>query len=258
MLNVGLNMFSLRHKMKCREDFLNTALRLRDMGYSFMQFSGAPFDAELIRSVTREAGLPVYLTHVPYDRIVNDTEALMREHESFGCHMIGLGRIDSATVVDESRIYSVIETLERAAARMKSEGFGFFYHNHHTDLYRHRGITVLDYMLENAPSINFTLDTYWLQYGGVSVTEYIRKFSGRIACVHLKDYRIIAEGEGAEIKMRPVFAPVGEGNMNFKAIVPEMKAAGSEYFIVEQDNAPTFPDPLDEVRRSIDYIRAEL
>ena len=46
--------------------------------------------------------------------------------------------------------------------------------------------------------------------------------------------------------------------MNFKAIVPKMKEAGTEYFIVEHDSAASLPDPLVPVERSIRYIKSEL
>jgi hypothetical protein len=40
-----------------------------------------------------EAGIPVCLTHVPYDMIINETEKLMEEDAGFGCRNIGLGML---------------------------------------------------------------------------------------------------------------------------------------------------------------------
>ena len=81
--------------------------------------------------------------------------------------------------------------------------------------------------------------------------EYIKKLKGRIECVHLKDYKII---RGAKL-YDPVFASVGEGNMNFKDIIKACKKAGTKYFIVEQDNAVDFEDPLKEVEKSVKYLK---
>jgi len=55
-----------------------------------------------------------------------------------------------------------------------------------------------------------------------------------------------------------VFAPVGDGTMNFAAIVEKMKKCGTKYFLVEQDNAPDFEDPFAQVERSIKYIKEVL
>ena len=141
---------------------------------------------------------------------------------------------------------------------MQKNGFKFFYHNHQFEFHKYGEQTVLDYMAEYAPYINFTLDTYWLQYGGVSVIEYVEKLKGRIDCVHLKDYIIdMNKNDEGKRPLAPCFAPVGDGVMNFKTIVPKMLEAGTKYFIVEQDNAAKLPDTLGQVNRSIDYLKKE-
>ena len=91
MKGYGINLYSLRNSIKTEPELLETAFKLREMGYSFLQFSGTAFDADMIKRVSDESGLPFVLTHVPMDRIIGDTEALMEEHARFGCKNIGLG-----------------------------------------------------------------------------------------------------------------------------------------------------------------------
>lgn len=252
MNGFGINLYSLRNLIQTEEGLLDTAIKLREMGYSFLQFSGTAFDADMVKRVSDESGLPFVLTHVPMDRIIGDTDALMEEHARFGCKNIGLGAMGSKTITDEKACFETIEKLEAVAEKMEKNGFSFFYHNHHHEFYKYNGETIFDYMIKNAPHVNFTFDTYWAQFGGVGVLEFIEKLKGRIACVHLKDYRIALKE-----KLVPDFAPVGDGNINFKAIIPKMLEAGAEYFIVEQDNAADAADPLGEAKRSIDYLTKE-
>jgi sugar phosphate isomerase/epimerase len=227
------------------------------MGYSYIQYSGGAFDADRIARVSTQSGLPVVLTHVPMDRIINDTQALMEEHAKFGCKNIGLGAMPPDAIADESRCKQMIEQLNKAGEVMQQNGFSFFYHHHHFEFFKHGGQTVFDYIIENAPYINYTLDTYWLQYGGVDVGATIDRLKGRICCVHLKDYMITntPENPGA---FTPIFAPVGDGNIDFASLLPRMRAAGAQYFLVEQDNAATLPDTMEQVGRSIKYIKANL
>lgn len=258
-MKAGINLYTLRHAIKTEADFLATAIKLRDMGYSYMQFSGAPLNADMIKRVTDESGLPVVVTHSPLDRIIGDTDALMEEHDRFGCKRIGLGGMPRDVIADESLCKTKIDELERAGEKMAKAGFKFFYHNHHQEFYKHGGETVFDYMLANTKYINFIADTYWLQFGGVDVCEYFGKLSGRCECIHLKDYLIKSlTDENGKISFKPNFAPVGDGVMNFRSIVKAAKESGAEYFLVEQDNAPTFDDPFGEVERSIKYIREVL
>ena len=259
MKEIGINLYSLRTLVSNETDFLNTAIKLRDMGYTFLQYSGGPYDHEMIARVSKESGLPIVLTHVPLDRIINDTDALMEEHDLFGCKNIGLGAMGTPTLLDEKLCFETIEKLNDAGERMHKNGFAFFYHNHHHEFYKHGGVTVFDHMIKNAPYINFTFDTYWAQYGGVCVADFIDKLKGRIGCVHLKDYSIgIKTKEDGKPTTIPVFAPVGNGNIDFKTIVPKMIDAGAKYFIVEQDNAVEFESPLGQVEQSVNYIKKEL
>ena len=256
-MKAGLNLFSIRNYLETEESFLSAANALKEMGYSYIQFSGAPFDAEMIGRVSTASGLPVVLTHVPMDRILNDTDALCREHLSIGCRNIGLGMMPISVIMDKALCYETVAKLEQAAIRMEELGCKLFYHHHHFEFYRHDGKTVFDYIIENAPHVNFTLDTYWLQFGGVNICETIDRLTGRIACVHLKDY-MIAVKEGEKPGFEPRFAPVGDGTIDFAAVVDHARAAGAEYFLVEQDNAAKLPDTLGQVERSIRYITTNL
>ena len=255
-MSIGLNLYSIRNKISTPEEFLSTANRLRDMGYSHLQFSGAPFNAEMIAKVSRESGLPITLTHVPMGRIIDDTDRLMDEHALFGCKNIGLGAMPLDAIKNEALFKSTVESLNRAGEKMSRNGFKFFYHHHHFEFFKHQGQTAFDYMIENAPFINFTADTYWLQYGGVSITEFLERLAGRIECIHLKDYTIALTSDVTGFS--PRFCPVGDGTINFQSVIDAAKASGAKHFLVEQDNAADFEDPFEQVQRSVDYIKKEL
>src|SRR5437763_1339094 len=75
------------------------------------------------------------------------------------------------------------------------------------------GKTMLQLLLEKLdPSIWFEIDTYWIAHGGGDPVQWIDKVSGRIPCVHLKDMGITSKRE-------QFMAEVGEGNLNWPAII---------------------------------------
>ncbi len=255
-MEAGLNLYSVRNLIATEESFLDTAKKLKEMGYSYLQFSGAPFDAPMIKRVMDKVGLPIVLTHVPMDRITDDTDTLMREHESIGCRNIGLGMMPRDTIADAVVFEEKLEALERTAEYMEKNGFRFFYHHHHFEFLKRNGKTLLEHMIETAPHINFTADTYWLQYGGADICTMLDKLNGRILCTHLKDYGITAfEKEDGKADFKPIFVPVGDGTLDFAKIVTKMRECGAKYFLVEQDNAALLSDTLEEVERSIKYIK---
>ena len=252
-------MYSLRTFIKTEEEFLDTAKKIKAMGYDYAQFCAQLNEewANIIARVVAQADLPIFLTHCPWDRVLNDTEKLMEEHAKFGCKNIGIGGLPNPVVVDEKQCKQTYDALNLAAERMSKNGYKFFYHNHHKEFWKYKnGDTPFDYMLKNTPYIHFNVDTYWLQYGGVDVVDFLEKLEGRIACVHLKDYKQ-SYNEETTI-MQPRFAPVGDGVMNFPKIVAKMKMLGVQYYFVEQDDAVLYPDPFEQVERSIQYITTKL
>ena len=254
-MNAGLNLFSIKNLLTTEEDFFNTVKALKEIGYSYLQFSGAEFIPERIKRISEALDMPICLTHVPMDRIINDTDKLMEEHSLFDCKNIGLGMMPFEVVADEKQFKETVALLNEAGKKMAEKGFKFFYHHHHSEFFKHNGQTAFDYMVENAPYINFTVDTYWLQFGGVDVKDTLRKLKGRIECAHLKDYQIVYTEGGQPRPFAPEFAPVGDGVMDFPSIIEVMKEVGVKYFLVEQDNASRLPDTLAQVQRSIEYLK---
>ena len=254
-MQAGLNLFSVKNLLTTEEDFFNTVLKLKEMGYTYLQFSGAEFVPLRIKRVSEELNMPICLTHVPMERIIDDTQELMAEHALFGCKNIGLGMMPFATVANEKEFKDTVEKLNKAGEEMAKNGFKFFYHHHHSEFFKHGKQTAFDYMVETAPYINFTIDTYWLQFGGMDIKDTLRKLKGRIECAHLKDYQISYTEGGQPRPFAPEFAPIGDGVLNFPEIVEVMKESGVQYFLVEQDNASRLPDTLAQVKRSIDYLK---
>ncbi len=255
-MKAGLNLFSVRSLIQDEDSLYKVCLQAKEDGYDYFQFSGMAYDAELLKRVQNAVGCPFVLTHMPMDRILNDTKALVEEHLSFGCTNIGLGAMPLDIIQDEEKCLDTMHRLNEAGKRMQQMGAKFFYHFHHFEFKKlSSGKTIVDYMIENCPYIHFTADTYWIQYGGGDVCAYLNKMKGRIACIHLKDYKIVVSDRG---EFTPTFAPVGEGNIDFASVVEVARACGTEYFLVEQDNASAFDDPMAQAKISIDYIKANL
>ena len=61
-MNAGLNLYSIRSMIQSEEDFLSVAEKLKNAGYSYLQYSGAPFDSEKIKRVCEKSGMPVRMT----------------------------------------------------------------------------------------------------------------------------------------------------------------------------------------------------
>lgn len=88
--------FSLRNFIKNGKDIDSTFGKIKDMGYTCVQFSGATFEPFELKDIIDKYNLPVYLTHVDATRISEDTENVIKEHKIIGCQNIGLGAMPHA------------------------------------------------------------------------------------------------------------------------------------------------------------------
>lgn len=259
-MQIGLNLYSIRNLIQTEDEFVNTCKTLKEYGYSFIQYSGLPIHVDWIKRQLKEVGLPVKLTHVSSDRILNELDKVILEHKQIGCNYIGIGGIFDDAGRDFEVFKSVIDALNKKAKIIKDNQMEFFYHNHmHEFQTQPNKKTWYDYIIENAKNVNFTLDTYWVYRGGVDIYNVIEKISGRVQCVHFKDHKVVVNGEkGTQPSHVNEECACGDGTLDFARIYNAVKKAGAEYVIVEQDNAALKPNTLEEVKKSIDYLNSIL
>jgi sugar phosphate isomerase/epimerase len=135
-------------------------------------------------------------------------------------------------------------------ARMAQQGLNLGYHNHAHELVKMDGPVILDRLADGLDkSIWMEIDTYWIQFGGGDPVKWIKRFAGRIPCVHVKDMGMTV-GEKAQN-----MTEVGEGNLNWPGIIEAAKQSGVKWLIVEQDNC-NGKDPFDCSERSLRNLEA--
>ena len=189
------------------------------------------------------------ITHFDFNRVLNDTEKVIEEHKTFGCRYIGLGSMPGgaskyAKFRDNPKLIPAVDKI--AAAGMK-----FMYHNHsgEYETLMKDGRPVMFHLSEDftPAQMGFTLDTYWVKYGGFDVVPEIERLAGRLPVIHFKDMFLTEDGEK---KM----SWVGGGNvLDFEKIVEAFLKAGTEFGYVEQDNC-NGEDPFLCLKKSYDYL----
>lgn len=242
---VGAQLYTVRDFCTNLEDFANTLSRVAEIGYTTVQVSGTcPFDPEWLAGQLKKNGLKCVITHTPPAQILGDPEQVAKNHDAFGCDYVGLG---SYEYHNDASTESFKELYLPAARVLKENGKLFMYHNHNAEFKKQNGVLIIDKMAQDfAPDeMGFTLDTYWVQVGGGDPAQWIEKLSGRVPCIHLKDYAY-----GAKM------APIGEGNINFDRVFEKAESAGTQYMLVEQDDCYG-EDPFDCLKRSYAYLKAQ-
>ena len=249
-MNLGAQLYTVRTYCQNERDFRESMRRIAQMGYSTVQISGVgPMKPEVLRGICDESGLQIALTHTNPERILNDTENVIREHEILGCKYIGIGsmpeRYRSAAWIDRFAL-----DFADPARKIADSGKLLMYHNHNFE-WEHIGknTTMLDVLLASMPAelMGVTLDVYWVQAAGADVLATIDRLADRIPCVHLKDMAV----KGTQQR----YAPVGDGNLDFQRIIARLKELGrTEYMLVEQDDCYG-ENPFACLERSYNHVK---
>jgi sugar phosphate isomerase/epimerase len=232
--------------------FAASMKKVKAIGYAAVQISGVgPIPAPEIAKIVTGEGLRVCATHEGGESILNDTQKVIDRLAALGtAHTAYPYPHVPLTTVEEVR--ALAKGLDKAGAAMRAAGQVLTYHNHAVELTRLGATTVLDILYDETDPRNLQgeIDTYWVQAGGGDPVAWCQKLKNRLPLLHLKDYGVHANGQGGRI------AEIGNGNLDWKRIVAAADAAGTEWFIVEQDTCPG--DPFVSLKQSYDYISANL
>ena len=244
-MEIGAQLFTVRDFCKSTDDLSLTLKRIAEIGYRYVQVSGTcAYDPLWLKAELQKNGLSCVLTHISPKRLQEETEQVIADHDVLDCKYIGLGCYGFAPVTEKYSAFC--DKYAPVAKKIAAGGKYFMYHNHAGEFQKINGQTVLAQLAEDfsPDEMGFTLDTYWVQFGGGDPAAWIEKLSGRVPCIHLKDF---AHGQ----KM----AVIGEGNINFDRIFVEAEKAGTKYMLVEQDEC-NGEDPFDCLKRSYHYLRS--
>ena len=246
-MKLGAQFYSIRDNTQTPEDLYRAFKEIKSIGYEIVQMSAiCDIDPKLLKSYSDEFALPITCTHSSYDRIINDTDALINEHKIYGCPTIGLGYMPNEYHGDG--IYKFIDTLREPLRKIKAAGLDFAYHNHAFEFESVDGKLIYDILIDELPELSFIVDTYWIKYAGYDFVEYVKRLGAdRIKNVHFKDMKTDPKGE---------ICPCGEGVIDFAPLIKLCDEMGIENALVEQDNAPDSGNSIGEMKKSYENLKS--
>ena len=245
-IKIGTQLFSLRRYLQEESNVPKVFAKVKEMGAEVVQVSGmCAIDSKKLGEISKQYELPICITHSPIDRIKNDLERLAEEHLDFGCKNIGIGMMSSEYRGSKEGLMSFIDLLNETSKKLAPYDMTIAYHNHHFEFNKYDDKIIYDMMIDNTDkAVQFIPDTYWIKVGGYVPQEYIKKLTGRINTLHLKDYK--------KTPGIPLFRAVGKGDIDFVDILKVAEEAGVENAVVELDLSP---NPYKSMEYSLNYLK---
>ena len=236
MMILGAQLYTVRNYLQNEKDIRFTLKKIAEMGYTTIQVSGmGKIKPEVLREICNELSLKIVITHTDPNRILNETEEVIKEHTILGCDYIGLGSMPEKYRTPEWIEHFAMDFKE-PAKKIADASKLFMYHNHNFEFEKINGKRMMETIIEDfsPQEMGITLDTYWVQAAGGDICEWIDILKDRIHCVHLKDMTVKGYTQ--------LMAPVMEGNINFKAVLKKIEEVNTtQYLLVEQDTCEGSP-----------------
>lgn len=258
----------------------DTLRTVSEIGFHAVEISQIPMTAENVAELLRArtelgmdiAALSASLTTpvgFPGESLTNDFDKIVTDAQTLGATMVRIGMLPFDAMASLPAVLDFCDRSNEMAARLQEHGIGLYYHNHHIEFAKYDGAYLLDIIADRAPLMGLEIDVHWVQRGGLDPVTTLKKYADRVAMVHLKDYRVgqvpteafEALGRGDREAFMTAFtgvvqfAEVGEGNLDFPAIIEASESIGARYLLVEQDEQYG-RTPLECLQTSFDNLVA--
>ncbi len=205
-----------------------------------------------LRQLLDKYGIKAVSSHTALADLRNDLDTVVAFNRAIGNTTLVVPYLDSEDRPKDAAGWAALgKELGSISERVRAEGMRLAYHNHDFELVDFDGRTGLELLFEAAgPNLQTELDLAWVARSGHDPVVMLGKFRGRLFAVHAKDNAPTgqAEDEGG-------FAAVGQGVLDWNAILPAAANAGVNWYIVEHDQPR---DPAKVIQTGADYLREHL
>jgi len=242
---IGLQLHSVKEDAK--RDLADTLGKISRIGYKYVEFAGYyGHEPQALKDLLERFDLHAPSAHVPLG-VVRDSlqnaisEALALEH-----NYLILSSFHPEIPASPAQFREKAKFLNRVGRQCADRGIRFGYHTHADEFRKLEGIIPFSILLDETDPefVVMQIDTYWAVRAGADPGDFFRTSPGRFPLIHVKD-----------IEKSPATdsTPVGSGRTDWKSVLRAAIAAGTEYFIVEQEHFDHAP--VDCLRESLDFLK---
>lgn len=191
--------------------------------------------AEELKSLLDAHGIEAISTHAQIDDLRADLQGVVDFNKAIGNDTITVPFLaEEMRPTDEAGWVALGEELKTISDELQAQDMRLAYHNHDFEMVDVGGRTALEVMMEAAgEDVLAQIDLAWVARGGQDPAEFLGRFEDRVFAVHAKDNA--PEGENEDQRG---FAALGEGVLDWAAILPAAEEAGVEWYIIEHDQPP--------------------
>jgi sugar phosphate isomerase/epimerase len=251
--SIGVQLYTVRTVLPQKP--AETLNAIRAIGYQEIEATWANFDK--IWPLVQAAGLKAVSMHVDNKLMTKGADEMSRvvdQLKGYGFQYAVHPYVPPAERGGPDVMKALADKLNLFGEKCRAAGMQAAYHNHAFESAPAGDQTLFQVLIDNTDKklVNFEVDCFWISVAGLDPVEFIKKLSGRVPLLHCKDKAQGTEQRFNESVPRTAFKEVGNGVLDWPAILRAASAAGVQHYFVEQDQTPG--DPLDSLRQSYNYL----
>jgi len=240
---IALQLYSVRHD--CAKDLPGTIAAVSKMGYNGVEFAGY-YDrsAKELRKMLDDHKLKCCGTHIGLETLLGDNLVKTIEfNQTLGNKFLIVPGLAEERTKSRQAWLETARIFDELADKVKPHGMRVGYHNHQIEFTTLDGELPWDtFFGHTKKEVVMQVDIGNALEGGGDPIPFLKKYPGRAATVHVKEYS----------KSKPN-AYIGEGDVKWKEVFDLLeKSGGTEWYIVEYE-IEGMP-PLDSVNRCLQNL----
>jgi sugar phosphate isomerase/epimerase len=227
---IALQMYTVRN-----EGTLEQQLALaHKAGFRHVELVGDHgVSADKMKTLLANNSLTAVAAHVQLDALEQHYDQTVKFNKALGNRMVIVPWVAPENRPDSKAGWiQYAHRLDSIGKKLRNDGMQLGFHNHNFEMKKYDGETALEIIFDNTQKENLQLelDAAWASRGGQDPARLLNKYPGRVYAIHAKDNASIGVRDD---EMN--FAPLGEGILDWKTILPAAAASGVKWFIVEHD-----------------------
>jgi len=251
----GVQLYTVRELLE--RDPVNTFESLSAMGFTHAEW----FDVATLKSLgplARKSGLKISSCHILASYITEQPEKILDTIAEQGISNLVLGYMMEEERQSLEQYKRLVDRLNHFGGDCLERGIRLAYHNHAFEFEPMEGVRPFDLMIDRlSPElVNFELDVFWVRFAGLDPVAMIHRLGNRCTLLHLKDLKLPATPIAQDNVAPELFVELGEGDIDFQAVLAAARAVGVSQYYIEQDW--TAGNPLNSLRHSLKYFRSIL
>ena len=146
------------------------------------------------------------------------------------------------------------ELYNKAGEQTQKAGIQYCYHNHNFEFHKFGDTMPYEYLLKTLDPklVKFEMDCFWVTHAGQDPVAYFKKYPGRFPLLHIKDMKDHPPVTQEKDDKMGMFAPVGQGVIDWKRIFAAAPTGGMHHYFIEQDWCEQ--PPLEAVKASYEFL----